>query len=151
PTWAKYGMVAIANVAYEVASRDSSTQLTLSVNSNPGADIAAGTAYTIFRDTYPLPVDFVAAGSFNEASGNHFPVYVGPRDWMDRERTNRSPSTPSVYTFMADQNYMGAMVVKFRPPPNAVYQYDYLYMRRPRELNYEEVSAGTVSVTGTGV
>lgn len=58
PTNAAYGWVRIDSVNYRVATRESSTIITLDSNSNPGADVASGTSYEWFRSEYTLPVNF---------------------------------------------------------------------------------------------
>lgn len=157
PTWAPYGNVVLSNIVYKVASYVSSTILTLSVNSNPGADVAAGTTYTLYRDTYPLPIDFVSADAFLNASNYQTPWYVHPREWLSTQRIIHSPATPRYYTFMGDPNFTGAMAVRFSPPPDQAYAYDYIYQRRPRALtipNYATgkvtIGTGTASVSGAG-
>lgn len=147
PTWAQLGTVLISNVPYEVASRDSSSQLTLSELSNPGADVAAGTSYTIYQDTYALPADFVSCGPLFETTTSIYPVYVPPSEWLDRGRLIKTPSTPMAYTFTSDPKYFGTMAVRFWPPPSSVWHYDYLYLRRPRQIRIESVSDGSVTVT----
>lgn len=147
PTWATYGVVVISNVAYQVATRESSTVITLSPNSNPGADVAAGTTYTIYRDTYPMPSDFLASDQMTEASNNLYPVYVHPSHWLEMQRKSKSPAQPSTYTYTSDPNYFGTMAMRLHPPPDNIYHYDFIYQRRPRPLIYDEVSAGTVAVT----
>lgn len=157
PSWAAYGAIAISNVAYEIASRDSNTQITLSVNSNPGADVAAGTAYTLYRDSYPLPSDFLSMGVIVEATNQHYPDFVHPNEWIERQRLSKSPGTPIVYSIISDQNYLNILAWRCHPPPSSVYHYDYIYQRRLRPLVYDEVSAGTATntassttTTGTG-
>lgn len=149
PSWAAFGMLTIDNVAYEVATRESSTTLTLSVNSNPGADVAAETEYTLYRDIYPMPIDFIAADQFLAmGSSVATPAYAHPRDWLGIQRAQQSTGTPAVYTFLKDPNYAGAMAVAFADPPDDVYVFDFVYSRRPRLLVIEEYKEGTVSVTG---
>src|SRR5690606_12812154 len=58
PDWAAYGTLKIGNALYQVATRESATQLTLREDSNPGDDVTAGTSYTLYQSSYPLPADF---------------------------------------------------------------------------------------------
>lgn len=146
PTWAAYGTVLIARVTYQVATRESNTVVTLSVNSNPGADIAAGTAYTIYRDTYPLPSDFLAIERVNEATNQYAPVYVHPGEWLDRQR-QCTVASPKIFTITNDPNYFNTMAWRFWPAPDNIYHYNYLYNRRMRPLVYEEYSTGTATAT----
>ena len=61
PSWAARGILRINDIDYDVHERISDTVVTLSVNSNPGADVASSTTYTLSRDAYPLPFDFQSA------------------------------------------------------------------------------------------
>src|SRR3990167_3839333 len=54
PTWAASGIVVISRVAYRVDERRSTTEITLRTETNPGADVAAGTAYAIYQQSYNL-------------------------------------------------------------------------------------------------
>lgn len=156
PSWAAYGTVAIARVPYEVAARLSSTTLQLSVNSNPGVDVASGTAYTFYRDTYPMPGDFLASDQLiSIGTSIALPRYVHPSMWLSPQQLQVSPATPRAYTFMADPNYMGVLAVRFNPAPDQAYTFNFIYQRRPRPLVIDEYKAGTVTgssttLTGTG-
>lgn len=149
PSWAQYGTVVIQNISYDVATVLNSTTLQPSVNNAPVADIPAGTAYWIYRDTYPLPVDFVSADSLMNAGNFFLPVYVHPREWLDHQRLSKSPAVPQVYTYMGDPHYQGAMCVRFFPAPDQAYSYDFVYQRRPRPLLIYDVNAGTATATAS--
>jgi hypothetical protein len=146
PSWAAYGHIVIDNVPYRIATRESSTTLTLSPRSNPGADVAAGTSYTLYRNTYPMPLDFISADRFASTSGQS-PTYCHPSTITQQVRLAISPATPWNYSFIGDDNYVGSMAVVFWPPPDAAITYDFMYQRRPRALVYENESTGTVTVT----
>lgn len=158
PTWAAYGVVVIDSVPYEVASRTSDSILVLSVNSNPGANVAAGTSYTIYRDKYPMPTDFLAADQFmGLGTSIAYPRRVLPRDWLGPQQLNTTPATPRRYCFLYDPNYMGTMAVAFQPPPDAAIPFEFVYHRRPRPLTVDEYKAGTITansgstqITGSG-
>lgn len=147
PSWATFGVVVISNIAYEVAERKSSSVLTLSATSNPGDDVAAGTTYSIYRDTYPLPTDLVAIDEVINVGQILSMAYEHPRGWLNRQRITQSPASPFMYTVAGDQNYFGTLALKLFPAPDQVYQLDFLYQRRPRPLGLDEYSTGTVTVT----
>ena len=150
PTWARYGVVVISNTPYEVAERKSSTVLTLSVNSNPGADVAAGTTYSISRDTYPLPTDFQSLDALTAiGSSSVYPEYVHPRNWLTQQRIQTSPGTPRLYTIMGEPNYMGALALRFFPGPDAALTFDFVYSRRARPILINEYKTGTVTTTAS--
>ncbi len=157
PDWATFGVLVISNVAYEIAEKKSSTVITLLATSNPGEDVAAETTYTLYRDTYPMPCDFVAGDEVMSIGQAMSLCYEHPRSWLTRQRLVQSPAMPTIYTITGDQNYFGSLALRLFPPPDQVYQLDFLYQRRPRPLAVEEYSTGTVSaaadattVTGTG-
>lgn len=151
PSWSAYGVVVISDVPYEVASRTSDSLLTLSLTSNPGADVAAGTTYTIYRDRYPMPCDFLAADQFmGMGTSIVYPQRVLPGDWLSPQQFNQTPASPRRYCFLSDPNYMGALAVGFQPPPDAVIPFDFVYHRRPRPIVVEEYKTGTVSVSAGG-
>lgn len=148
PTWAKYGQLVISNIAYQVDDYKSSTVITLASSSNPGADVAAGTSYTLYRDSYPLPTDVLQLDQMINVS-NSIPLqYVHPSAWLTRQQVYYGPSGPSEYTLTGSEDVTGRMAVRFYPVPDDDYTIDFMYRRRPRALVYHEVDDGTVSVTG---
>lgn len=148
PTWASYGVLLVDDVAYQVVDRKSSTVITLSVNSNPGANVASGTTYKIYRDTYTMPADFLSADEL-VASGSSVarPCYVHPRDWLIPQQLLKNTGTPSRYTFTSSPDLMNAMAVRFQPAPDAAYNFDYIYHRRPRQLLVADYKTGTVTAS----
>ena len=158
PSWVARGLLRIDSIDYSVDERKSDTVLTLSINSNPGADIAAGQDYTVVRDSYPLPVDFQSADQFRNATKNWtWPTYVDPGSWLDAHRSLESSNDPRIYTIMSDPDFIGTMAVNFYPPPTAANDFDFLYQRFPSSLSVSDYKAGTIGttaastvVTGTG-
>lgn len=57
PSWAADGELEINGTDYEIASRDSSTQITLV---NTSLTLSSGRSYSIHQDDYDLPEDFAA-------------------------------------------------------------------------------------------
>lgn len=151
PAWAMYGRLRIGTNEYKIATRESDTELTLSINSNPGADLAAGTSYILFRDAYPLPVDFGAGGVFRNTDRSIYPYYMTPNDFMSFKYVRQNPAQPRFYTIMADDNYVGTMSLVLYPPPDQVYSWEYIYRRQPRSLLIYKASSGTINSSGTTV
>ncbi len=149
PSWALYGVVNLNQVDYEVDTVTSSTELTLTAGQTPGADLAAGTSYFIHRDTYPLPVDLVSLDQLVNRSNTLRIEYEHPRNWVNRRHVSYGPGTPSLFTVRGAPRYHGQLACSFHPTPDAVYQFDYLYNKRPRPLLVDDVCAGTVSVADT--
>lgn len=147
PTWAASGTLLISGVRYEVSSRLSSTTLQLSVNSNPGEDVAAGTEYDLYKDTYTLPGDFITCGEMVNVSNPSSLAYTDPSEWNKKFRIVQGPSTPHYWTITNDPRYFGVLAIRFYPPPDDDYQIDFMYHRRPRDLLVELYDTGTVSTT----
>lgn len=147
PTWASYGTVAISNVVYEVASRTSGTVLILSQSSNPGADLAAGTSYEIYRDTFPMPCDYQQGHDMIELSGGTVCEQIAPQSWLRPQGYQRGPGKPTQFTITSDPNYLGTMACRFFPRPDVAYNFDFMYHRRPRQLNILDYKTGTATAT----
>lgn len=154
PSWAAYGRVVIDGVHYDVDERKSSTQLTLSEVSNPGADVASGTAYVIYRSSYPLPVnfkEFVKNGLWERSQEFPINLYEPAVQNQALQTLLSDPSTPEHATIRATGKYLGGRELVFGPPPNDVYTFDMLYESRPRPMLIDEYSQATVSNTGVTV
>lgn len=151
PTWAASGYVVISNQAYKVSARISSTILQLSVNNNPGADVASGTSYTLFQDTYPLPFLVLSMDNMCGADNAGYLVYCHPREAIEMKLGSISPAQPACFTVVMDPMNMGGIAVRLSPPPDNLYQYDVTCHRRPRPLIFDDYATGTVSVTGTAI
>lgn len=148
PSWAALGHVRINDVPYDIEARVSDTVLTLSELSNPGADTTSDEGYwAILRDTYSLPANFTGGDETvtNEIGG--VLNFVHPRDWSSSRRVNTGPGRPQIYTFTGDPTTYGRTAVRMWPPPDAVYNIDMLYRRKPRAMVFDQVDDGLVSVT----
>ncbi|MAH47360.1 hypothetical protein CMI37_16160 [Candidatus Pacearchaeota archaeon] len=58
PSWAAEANIRISGTDYPVYNRVSDTLITLGSSDNPGADVAASTAYNLHKDDYTLPDNF---------------------------------------------------------------------------------------------
>lgn len=160
PSWAAQGKVLInsTNPPYDVATREDDTNLTLSVNSNPGSDVAAGTSYALYRPAYPLPTNFVKmASELVDVSNKYVIPFVSPRMWLNRISVYNDASDVYEYTIMGDPNYQNNLALWFSPPPSTSKEFAFVYQRSPREAKiYDEntgtvtTSSGSASVTGSG-
>lgn len=147
PSWAASGMVRINNVYHEVATRDSGTVLTLEATSNPGADVDAGAAFEIVRCVYDLPADFLAADQLVVAGNQQVLMKFQPRDFVFAKNLEEGPATPREFTFVGSPAKNGRMAVEVWPPPDALYNLEFLYKRRPAAPKLEDESGGTAAVT----
>ena len=82
PSWAAYAILKIGDLLYRVESMTNSTTLILDANLNPGANVASGTSYTLFRDAYSLPADFRAIGELQRPTFLPDLTYVPAARWQ---------------------------------------------------------------------
>jgi hypothetical protein len=147
PTWAAYGVLIVNNIIYQVAERKTDSQITLSIQSNIGADLAAGTSYTLARDTYPMPFDFISTDEMHTTESWRTIQYTHPRNWLAAHRHNSAAesSTPAFFTITGDPNFFGCLAARFYPFPDSSATIDFVYKRMPRALKVEKFQDGTVS------
>lgn len=158
PTWAGNGTIAISNVTYEVFRRVSDTIVQADSIVTPVADIASGTSYTLYQDTYTMPADFVASDRFYAEISWGGMEYVQPNQWLAVTRYYRSSSnTPRYYTFMGSPRESGLFCMRIFPYPDSAATLDGIYLRRPRQIKMDQYSTGTATssagsttVTGSG-
>lgn len=153
PTNAAYFQIRIADVNYKVEERTSSTVLTLPVDSNPGANVAAGTKYKLFRSEYNLPHGVRKLGTPIHETWSGM-TYIEPDDffWYEREVSNVS-GTPFQYTITGDSNLHGSMALLIYPAAQTAKTVDFMYLRWPRQLKISGKATadtvGTVTTDGT--
>lgn len=147
PTWAASGVLVIANVPYEVSERLDSTTLTLESLTNPGADVASGTSYTLYQDTYSLPSDLLTLYELTMDAVGDRVAYRPATEWAQVRRRDWGPGKPEFFCVTGDGTASGTLVVHFAPAPDAVYPVDFLYKRLARALAIDRKDAGTVSIT----
>lgn len=150
PSWAALGTLKIGNNEYEVQSRTSDSAIVLSVNSNPGDDLA-GQSYDIWRDSYPLPVDCQSLGSVRDIDGNYLLNRISPNDFIACRYNNNLPTMPDAFVVMRDANYIGAMGIYLFPPPATARTYEGMYKKRPRQLSTWQYTTGTISASGAAI
>lgn len=149
PSWAAYGKLLIAGVAYPVESYVDSTHVVLDANVNPGADVAALTVYTLYRDEYPLPVGFKTMGQlWNVTEGKALDVVYPDQATRDAVSDPAEPGDPEYACVTGDSDYINNMSLVFLPPPDSVLVFRYDFQRSPRQLVTEKYATGTVTVTG---
>jgi len=147
PDWAASGTILISNIPYEVSTRVSGSIITLTAANNPGADVASGTTYTLYQDTYSLPGNFRHCDEMINFSNLAHVRYVDPAQWLEMHRVLRATGLPRVWTVQPSHKYQGILAAKFFPPPDAIYRFDFMYQKRPRNLNVSLYDLGTVSTT----
>jgi hypothetical protein len=146
PTWAERAHVRIADVVYLVDKRVSSTVLTLTDDHNPGADLAAGTAYSMGEDHYVLPSDFLASDRAIAENNWGGLYYVRPHEWLAELRAVEGTGQPRCYTFTGDPKGTGALVLRLRPTPDQDQTLDFLYRRALRPIRFWDRTTGKASI-----
>ena len=148
PSWAAFGRIIIDNVHYTVATRESDTIITLSPISNPGDDVAAGASYQLYRDTYPLPVNFHKMRLVRNQTDDSDIDPLSPDEAFAQTAWMRSPGDPTAYAISGDGEYYGSLGITLSPPPSSAAQFAIWYERTQRPMKTYLYSNGTVSVTG---
>jgi hypothetical protein len=156
PTWAEYGTLLIDSIPYEVNRRLSDTTLTLTASKNPEADVAAGTSYTLYRESYTLPAGFTALHHIDRVADWNG-CYVSPLAFQNARESLEYSGQPRVYTIMPDTKDPSRMAFWVYPGSQSSERIDLLFKRRPTLLRVYDYSTGTVTVsvgartvTGTG-
>lgn len=146
PAWARYGYLRINNIVSKVASVVSSTLLQLETPLTYAADQAAGTGFTLYRDTYTLPADFVMGENMMAETIWGALQYIPPAQWAAWVRFRESYGVPQFYTLMGDPDVPGLLCVRIFPFPDQDATLDFMYSRKPREMRVFDLSTGTATV-----
>lgn len=153
PTWAADAVVRVGGeyVVNHVSSRESDSQLILDATLNPGADVAAGTSYTIYQQWYALPWDFyklIAPWGENAwRMGQQLPW----DDMLSLDRYRDESGDMRYFCVREVPDLMGTMGLYMHPPADAADTIDFIYQRHPRQLRYTghdtAETQGTITVT----
>lgn len=143
----KYGLY-VSGVRYTIDSRKSSTVITLAEKDAPTTDIAAGTGYTLTRDTYELPdnVRQVLYLHDTNAPGRMLPC-VEPSDILQEQRVMRNTALPLMYGVFRSEQYASGLAIHFAPSPSSARTYQAYCLFWPQPLKILDYSVGTASVT----
>lgn len=148
PSNAQYFRFKVGNIPYQIASYVDGDTLTLSLNSNPGADVATATDFTLYRDAYPLPIRFRSIDSLFYLDGQYqIPLLTGKSQFAQQIFTFDSPGVPWYAAIRNANEYYAQLELIFNPPPDDVYTYSFLHKAPPRPLEVQKYATGTVSIT----
>lgn len=159
-TWPEdviYYELIVGNVRYEIERRVSDTEITLTEQANPGADVAAGTAYTLVKAAFPLPHTFQSrVGLVDANSRGRRLEYVAPAEFQQLSNIVRTTAMPWKYTIVGNPRLSSGLVLMFSPSPTEARTYDLWARFKPLPLKVEKYATGTVtlaagSTTATGV
>jgi hypothetical protein len=124
-----------------------STNVLLDVDQNPGADVAAGASYTLYRASYPMPMDFVEVGRlYDMTNQREIPLVSSDRHHADTVFFHDVPGTPWRATLRNAGEYLNSLSLLFSPPAGSAIRYEYIYQRRPKNIVVEKLNTGTLSV-----
>lgn len=148
PTWAGAGSILINNVLYDVERWLSTTTVRLSSRTNPGEDITTAATFSLFRDTYTLPVDWRASATLRD-SARSFPelAFVSPEEWRGAFISQEFTNFPRMWAVTADPDNTRRFALRLYPPPDAAYNFDHVYVRQPVPVRTEEYATGRTSRT----
>jgi len=152
PAWVSDASVLLNGDICEVAAVVDDVTVLLHQSLNPGADLAAGTSYRLFRRWYPLPVDFV---NFTGPMGRNSWAYGQPISLTEmygyQQNYPFTTGSPQYYAIGERPNQPAEKAIYLWPFPAADEQLDFTYNRRPREPVYSGRDAGdsvgTITVT----
>lgn len=149
PTNANLYKLIISGVSYEVEAYKSSTIITLTERGNPGADVAAGTSYTLARDTYPLPANFKKLDYLYDVNAPGRLIRAEPADVHREQRLVRGTALPTMYCVQQNPDLAGGLAITFAPIPGSARGYSGMGQFPPvaelKVLDYSGI--GTVATT----
>lgn len=149
PSWAEDAVLRVGDATHAIEDYKSTTTATLDVTLNPGADVATGTAYTIYPAWYHLPADFESIERpLQEGVGGGL-HWLDPEDWLYEDRYDDSTGDPYYFTIMPVPDLHGTYGLFVRPPSDTTKTLDFLYRARPRQLLYSGETPGTVCTAGS--
>lgn len=158
-TAAKYRII-IDSVHYDIESYTDSTHVVLPSTSNPGADVAAGTTYTLYRNEYPLPTTFRRSlGLVDVENQRPIPIITDAEEHSFQQLgTLGTPGTPVYAAIRNTGETTGGLSLVFNCPPNTAAAYDLQFDATPRAFVLSEkysvgtatISSASTSLTGTG-
>jgi hypothetical protein len=159
-TWARFGRIKIGDVIYPIRAYTSTTTVLLDDVLNPGDDVAAGTSFTLFRDTYQLPANCVGIYRPESESGGSCISLMSPSEKIYAERRWGDSGATNYWTLIPDPDRTGSFCIQVHPYPTSATTLDFLYLKTPRPIRLTGLetasSAGTITnsasstaITGT--
>lgn len=148
PENARLYTVILNGAHYPIDRYIDTTNVMLDQDQNPGADIAAGASYTLYRPSYPVPIDFVEIGRlFDMTNQREIDLISSDQHHADTVYYHSTPDTPLRATIRNSGEYLNSLSLLFSPPAGSALRYEYVYQRRPKSLVVEKYSTGTLTVT----
>lgn len=151
PSWAAFGRIRFDDHTYDVEARVSDSIITLASGENPGDDVAAGETFTLWRDEYVLPDDFLKLGMLTDQQGRYPLEFVPADDNHALQLAFESTGFPEWFTIRRSASYYGRRVIVLCPAPNESRLYEFSYGARPLPVRIRDYSARTCSTSGQTV
>lgn len=150
PANAAFGILSIDGQRYDVESRTDDNNIVLSAAGAPPADIAAGTSYNWYRESYPVPCEWRASSKLVDSDANRYIKHISPHEILMQNRAyDGTIDRSQFYTVQNDSNYFNGLALVLGPPPNSVRKYDMSMKAEGRALNVRG-DALTVTVPSAG-
>ena len=146
PATAMYGEVLLGDVTYQIERRVSNTVVTLTEETNPGADTTS-TAVTWYRGVYPFPVPVRQVGEVWRGNQMFRVRVCSPAEYPRMRKMFRQPGTPMQYSVIPSRDRIGVMDFCLIPPPTISEVYEIQVDVNPMPLRTYEVSGNTASLT----
>jgi len=151
PTWAQHARLKIDDVDYRIESVLGTTTATLEQHNNPGADLAAGTACTIWQAVYPLPVEVrTISGIIDTDDGLLLKVLLAHESQRAQVLTYPDLGTDYHCIIRGEPTRLGAKSLEFTSSDTAGRTYDIVYSGMPRPLKIAKYATGTVALGASG-
>lgn len=149
PSWAVNGQIYAGSTYGNVESVTDSTHLVLDSVNNFGADIAAGSAFTIFRNSFDMPADFLGADIMGVMLRWQQIQNVSADEILQRMMHSFYTAIPRLCAFQASPDNPRTMAATFWPAPDGVYNVQFTYQKSPRALSQSliDVTAGTITTS----
>lgn len=157
PTWAELAILQVGDVWSLIKTRTSGTVLVADDIMRPIADIATGTAFTIYKAVFPLPADFRRMRNPMDEAVDTYIEQVDFAEWM-RLAHSELNGEPEVYAVAAHPYNPASFVLLAYPFADSDRTVDFAYQRFGRRLKYNGhdspcrdgtiTAATTTAVTG---
>ena len=146
PADARHRMLKINRIHYDIVERVDANNLKLSTDSSPDSDLAAGTTFELYRDSFPIPSQVVKLQTLTDiTSSSRELAYVTPDEFTFLTRGLASTSQPTFYTFARDENDPSGYSIRFGHAPNSQRTYEASAIVEGRPLRIDK-HANTCSV-----
>lgn len=137
PTWAERAVIEIDDVRHFIKTRSSSTVLVADDTMRPSANIDAGTAFTIYKCVYQLPMDFRRLHRPLDEQSDSWSDYCDFAAWFNLIRYRSSMGFPTMFAVGGDPYEPVRQVLLVNPTSDSDRSLDLSYQRYARALDYD--------------